>query len=46
MAVVPAGLFRPRFSRQPAWIAIAAALLLIPVTVFPNPQSAVIAQQQ
>ena len=42
----PAGLFRPRFSRQPATVALLAALLLVPVTLLPNPQDAVIAQQQ
>src|SRR4029079_12226048 len=42
----PAGLFRPRFSRQPATVALVAAMLWAPVTLLPNPQDAVIAQQQ
>ena len=46
IGTTPAGLFRPRFSRQPATVALLAALLLVPVTLLPNPQDAVIAQQQ
>ena len=38
--------FPPRFSRSPAVAALAAGLLLVPVLALPNPQDAVIAQQQ
>ena len=40
------GMFRPRLSRRPAGAALVAMLLLVPVLVLPNPQDAVIAQQQ
>ena len=46
IGLAPAGLFRPRFSREPALVALVAALLLVPMTLLPNPQDAVIAQQQ
>ena len=46
IGMAPAGLFRPRFSRQPATVALVGALLLVPMTLLPNPQDAVIAQQQ
>ena len=39
-------LFKPRFSRQPALVALAAVALLVPVLGLPNPQDAVIAQQR
>ena len=39
-------LFKPRFSRSPAIAALFAGLLLVPVLAIPNPQDAVIAQQQ
>ena len=44
--VVPPGLFGVRLSRAPAASALVAALLLAPVLLLPNPQDAVIAQQQ
>ncbi|HUP54817.1 MAG TPA: hypothetical protein VM408_04865, partial [Methylomirabilota bacterium] len=40
------GLFKPRFSRSPAFSALAAAALLVPVLLLPNPQDVVIAQQR
>ena len=43
---MPAGLFRPRLSLRPAVVAVVAVLLLAPVVLLPNPQDAVIAQQQ
>ena len=39
-------MFKPRFSRQPALVALAAVALLVPVLGLPNPQDAVIAQQR
>ncbi|MEJ7697445.1 MAG: hypothetical protein WKF78_12690 [Candidatus Limnocylindrales bacterium] len=39
-------LFKPRFSRAPAVVTLAAILVLVPVLVLPNPQDAVIAQQR
>ena len=44
--LAPRSLFRPRFSRRPAAVALVALLLLAPVLLLPNPQDAVIAQQQ
>ena len=44
--LAPKSLFRPRFSRQPAVVVVVALLLLAPVLLVPNPQDAVIAQQQ
>ncbi len=44
LAVVPANLFRPRLSMQPATAALVAALILAPVVLLPNPQNAVIEQ--
>ena len=46
MRLAPRSLFRPRFSRRPATVALVALLLLAPVLLVPNPQDAVIAQQQ
>ena len=45
LRTAPPGLFGPRFSRQPAAVALVAAILLVPVVLVPNPQDAVIAQQ-
>ena len=44
--LAPRSLFRPRFSRRPPGVAVVALLLLAPVLLIPNPQDAVIAQQQ
>ena len=38
--LVRSDLFRPRISRNPAAIALAATLLLVPLIVLPNPQDA------
>src|SRR4029079_10060578 len=46
IGATPVGLFKPRFSRQPASAALLDALRPVPVTLPPNPQDAVIAQQQ
>ncbi|MFL5716620.1 MAG: hypothetical protein ACJ77V_03465 [Chloroflexota bacterium] len=39
-------LFKPRFSRSSAVVALVAVALLVPVLALPNPQTAVIAQQR
>jgi hypothetical protein len=39
-------MFKPRFSRNPAVVALAATALLVPVLILPNPQDAVLAQQR
>jgi hypothetical protein len=38
--------FKPRFSRNPAVVMVAAVALLVPVVALPNPQTAVIAKQR
>ncbi|HSO30340.1 MAG TPA: hypothetical protein VLS28_10585, partial [Candidatus Sulfomarinibacteraceae bacterium] len=44
LRLLPPDLFRPRFSRRPAAIAVMAMLVLAPVVLMANPQDAVIAQ--
>jgi len=46
LRTVPSALFRPRVSRRPAAVGLVAILVLAPVILVPNPQNAVIAQQQ
>ena len=46
LRTTPANLFRPRFSRRPAAIALVAMLVLAPVVLLPNPQDAAIAAAQ
>ena len=46
LRLAPPNLFRPRLSKRPAGVLVAAALLLLPLTLLPNPQDAAIAQNQ
>ena len=46
LRLAPSNLFRPRLSKRPAGILLAASLLLVPLTLLPNPQDAVLAQDQ
>src|SRR4051794_15804775 len=39
-------LFKPRFDRRPALVALAAVALAVPAALLPNPQDAVIARDQ
>ncbi len=46
LRAVDPGLFRPRLAVRPVLVTLAAAALLVPVTLLPNPQDAVIAQRR
>jgi hypothetical protein len=44
LAVASPALFRPRFSRRPAAVALVATVLIVPLLILPNAQDAAIAQ--
>lgn len=46
LRLVPPGLFGPRLPRRPASATLAAALLLVPLILVPNPQDGAIARTQ
>ncbi|HLQ47361.1 MAG TPA: hypothetical protein VK233_00170, partial [Candidatus Dormibacteraeota bacterium] len=46
LRLVPPGLFGPRLARRPALATLAAALLLVPLVLVPNPQDDAIARTQ
>ena len=46
LRLVPASLFGPRLARRPALATLAAALLLVPLILVPNPQDDAIARTQ